>query len=213
LEDLNVEESEVPFWRAVAYVQDSLRRYMVLFSPEYQHSKVSGLYCEDDDKTHFPVPEGSASEIFTMRQIYQHARCKADETDIRWRLEFEWLYTRPNSKRWISKGGSTPDVEFRPDSNTSLPAKTSSDRAATDNKVRRSSLLGQQISLDDVELMNARFRSASVHVDDKMIESKQSNAKWNWNESMWSSLVQNKSIFDSKFSFVNDYTGQNLFHL
>jgi hypothetical protein len=104
-------------------------------------------------------------------------------------------------------------VEFRPDSNTSLPAKTSSDRAATDNKVRRSSLLGQQISLDDVELMNARFRSASVHVDDKMIESKQSNAKWNWNESMWSSLVQNKSIFDSKFSFVNDYTGQNLFHL
>ncbi len=114
---------DVPFWRALAQIRDSLIQH--LSKSEIAKWEKHGLYANDTDKntTVSDIAEGCSSEIFSVKQIYTHAKDTftqhfpvepsvaqkertpgtdddADEQNIRGQLEFEWLITRPYSPRY-----------------------------------------------------------------------------------------------------------------
>jgi hypothetical protein len=63
----------VPFWRAVALVRDSLIKHL---SSKTKGEEKGGLYFAGENKLGSGInsPEGSASEIFSVEQIYTHAK-------------------------------------------------------------------------------------------------------------------------------------------
>ena len=99
---------DVPFWRALEEVRQTLIKH--LKTPNEKAK--SGLYFASENAAvevtaALKIPQGSASEIFTIPEIYQRAKdlkdFTNDETCIRGQLEFEWLITRPYSRRWANQ--------------------------------------------------------------------------------------------------------------
>ena len=150
---------DVPFWRALEEVRQTLIKH--LKTPDALAK--SGLYFDSKDKSKDAKPaqgvdgkasenaavevtaalNGSASEIFTIPEIYQEAKdlkdFKNDETCIRGQLEFEWLITRPYSRRWANhskppnqdKSDEEPPNQDKSDEEQS--SESSGDRKQTDS--------------------------------------------------------------------------------
>jgi hypothetical protein len=259
---------DVPFWRALAQIRDSLILHLNDQS-EALKGKPTGLYPDSRGPT---ITEERGSDIFTIEKIYTHAKDTftfsfldadpkktADEmsaaqiSNIRGQLEFEWLITRPYSPVWRSKHAPTPDNlsthssgalndpgDQRLDASRAagdepghvLPAKggsngspaqvemssLSSSSGINPSKKKRSGSVGE-LSLNEILGVSS--------LSDIDITAKEQNYNWDWNESMWQSVSKSvedgespgagsarKSIFFERANdYVDQYTGENLFHL
>ena len=76
-----VDIDDVPFWRAMALVRDSLIKHLSSKTKPKEaegaaDSVKTGLYFAGENKRNDDcnIPEGSASEIFTVEEIYTHAK-------------------------------------------------------------------------------------------------------------------------------------------
>jgi hypothetical protein len=73
-----VDIENVPFWRAMALVRDSLIQHLSLETKGGEDAADSGLYFAEKNmrkpESACNIPQGSASEIFTIEEIYKHAK-------------------------------------------------------------------------------------------------------------------------------------------
>ena len=270
---------DVPFWRALEEVRQTLIKH--LETKKLDANAKSGLYFASENaavevkvKAALNIPGGSASEIFTIPEIYQRAKDLKDftnnETCIRGQLEFEWLITRPYSRRWANQ--SKPPNQDEKDEPPNQDEKDEIDLKETDSESTcscfssclqkacscfssspsedsasknvdiRELTKNRKMSTVEIELhipMNGGAAASSprskrshssvlnsTSIRDEDLKTNLKNNDWEWNESVWESVVSavgNKSepnlvfchsVFRQRTAdFVDEYTGENLFHL
>jgi len=139
-----VEVEKYPFWRALLSLHNILLEHLKVPKPDETG------FCEEQNSDltkHLEhIPPASSSEIFRTSEIYEHAKFppafdaawygmkKDTEKDAKYRqdphfirtqMEFEWLITRPYTRRWVSskekpEAAATGFCQRRPAADTSI---------------------------------------------------------------------------------------------
>lgn len=198
--------------------------YPDFLDPTITNERGSGIFTIEHIYTH-------AKDTFTFSFIKAGPKQTADEisaaqiSNIRGQLEFEWLITRPYSPVWKNK--HAPASRAAGDE-TSLPPKSSSNRSPA--QVEMSSLVGPSKKKDRSGSIGGLALNEILGVSslsDIEIAANERNLNYDWNESMWQSVSKlvdddhssdvgplRKSIFFERANdYVDNYTGENLFHL
>jgi hypothetical protein len=168
------------------------------------------------------------------------------DEDLRGQLEFEWLITRPYSRRWLSKlkpkiskrdQSTPPNHSVAEGKDSGLIDVKASVTSGSKQPHRKMSVLpnflelqplvvgGEASKVEGGEASSRRnTMSVSRYVTDKELEEPDGDRNGVWNASMWKRAAkvatgtdvteEAKEFFkETTADFVDEYTGENLFHL
>jgi hypothetical protein len=219
---------DVPFWRAMALVRDSLIKHLSSKTKPADSVK-TGLYFAGENKRNddCDIPEGSASEIFTVEEIYTHAKdtfaqgfknfpplsstattgSATSVTDAATREAqiFEQNIRGQLEFEWLITRPYSPcwmrkkKEDQEPNADTDQ-TKSQGNEEATNASIFSSAARNKtrRSSVLDGEIL-PKTPVTFNRISDESLGRNSNNVFWDWNESMWQSAVK----------AVNDVNGKN----